>query len=112
MADVLIPGANSFFQALLQHNARVYIACRSETKANEITAKLTDECEGKLALYHPLDLADLSAIKASAQSFLRFVLLTHSNLCPHSDLFAGKSQSCTSCSTTRTFTLCMWSLAT
>lgn len=63
----------SSFKALVQHNAKVYIACRSASKANEAIARLEKECDGKTALFHPLDLADLAAVKASALSFLKCV---------------------------------------
>ncbi|MCJ1471404.1 hypothetical protein MMC13_000043 [Lambiella insularis] len=57
---------------LYQHNAKVYIAARSEEKASKaMTAmkKLHPESKGQLIFLH-LDLADLTTIKKSAEEFL------------------------------------------
>ncbi|KAF9022543.1 NAD-P-binding protein [Hymenopellis radicata] len=72
---VLITGGNCGIgfetaKALLKRNAKVYIACRDEKKAGDAIARLSTECDGKVALFHPLNLSNLSAIKASAESFL------------------------------------------
>ena len=59
-------------QALLSHNAKVYFACRSETKAREAIEDLR-EVTGKEGIFLPLDLADLHSIKAAAETFMRCV---------------------------------------
>jgi hypothetical protein len=56
----------------LSHNAKVYFACRSETKAREAIADLR-EVTGKEGIFLPLDLADLPSIKAAAETFMRCV---------------------------------------
>ena len=57
-------------QALLQHNAKVYMAGRSIDKANEATSKLIQET-GKTDLHFlKLDLADIPSITKAAKEFL------------------------------------------
>ncbi|KZV62183.1 NAD(P)-binding protein [Peniophora sp. CONT] len=56
-------------KALLTRNAKVYLAARSESKAQKAIEELKDET-GKEALFLQLDLADLSAVRSSADSFL------------------------------------------
>ena len=56
-------------QALLQHNARVYLAARSKEKAENAIASLK-EATGKEAIFLELDLGSLSAVKKSADEFL------------------------------------------
>ena len=58
-------------QALLAKNAKVYIAARSRDKAAKAIAELK-AATGKEALFLNLDLADLKAVKASAEEFLRW----------------------------------------
>ena len=60
---------NSNVQALLQHNAKVYIASRSKAKADKAVASLK-EATGKEPLFIELDLADLSSVKKAAEEFL------------------------------------------
>jgi NADP-dependent 3-hydroxy acid dehydrogenase YdfG len=58
------------YQALLENNAKVYIAARNEKnveKANEELYRLI----GKRGVFLKLDLADLKAVKAAAEEFLR-----------------------------------------
>ena len=57
-------------QALLEHNAKVYIACRSQGKA-DLAAKELEEQTGRKAIFLKLDLADLHSVKAAAEDFLR-----------------------------------------
>lgn len=59
----------SVFQALLQHNAKVYLAARSKEKAEKAIASLK-EATGKEAIFLELDLGSLSAVKRSAGEFL------------------------------------------
>lgn len=59
-------------QILYSKNAKVYIAARSEDKANAAIASIkaaAPDSTGSLTFLH-LDLADLSTIKASASAFL------------------------------------------
>ncbi|KAI0052000.1 NAD(P)-binding protein [Auriscalpium vulgare] len=71
---VIVTGGNAgvgreTVKALLQHNAKVYLAARSEERAQEaITALKTDT--GKEAIFLKLDLADLVKVKAAAEEFL------------------------------------------
>ena len=87
-------------QALLMHNAKVYMASRNEEKALAAITQLERET-GRRAIFLKLDLANLSSVKAAAQQFMRFVLraLTSSPHIPDRTLIARR-RSCTSCSTT------------
>jgi retinol dehydrogenase-12 len=64
-----------FVQALLKHNAKVYVAARNATKGNAAIAELKNET-GKEAIFLQLDLADISAVRKSAEEFLSCVLLS------------------------------------
>ncbi|KAK2462522.1 hypothetical protein APHAL10511_005492 [Amanita phalloides] len=72
---IIVTGANTGIGketakvALLAHNAKVYLACRNETKAREAIADLR-ETTGKEGIFLPLDLADLRSVKTAAESFL------------------------------------------
>ena len=57
-------------QALLNKNAKVYLAARNEQKAFAAIEELEKET-GKKAHYLRLDLASLKSVKASAETFLR-----------------------------------------
>jgi NAD(P)-dependent dehydrogenase (short-subunit alcohol dehydrogenase family) len=59
-------------QALLDHNAKVYVAGRDEKKGIEAMQWLKTET-GKEAHFLKLDLADLKAVKASAEQYMRRV---------------------------------------
>ena len=73
----LITGANSgmgyeLARTLYAKNAKVYVACRSEENAAEAIAsikKTAPQSNGEL-IFLSLDLADLTKVKAAAQSFL------------------------------------------
>ncbi|KDQ62478.1 hypothetical protein JAAARDRAFT_30374 [Jaapia argillacea MUCL 33604] len=70
---IIVTGANTGIgketaRALLAHNAKVYIACRSKDKAEQAIKDLKEET-GKEAIFLKLDLADLKAIKASVEEF-------------------------------------------
>jgi retinol dehydrogenase 12 len=56
----------------LNHNAKVYLAARSQAKASAAIAELKD-ATGKEAIFLQLDLADISAIRKSAEEFLSYV---------------------------------------
>ena len=57
-------------QVLLARNAKVYIAVRNEDKANSAITELKEQT-GKEAIFLKLDLADLKAVKSSAEEFIR-----------------------------------------
>ncbi|KAJ7147050.1 hypothetical protein C8R43DRAFT_538612 [Mycena crocata] len=70
---VIVTGGNSGVgketaKALLQHNAKVYIAARSEEKAKKAIKELQSQT-GKEAEFLRLDLADLKSIKRAAEEF-------------------------------------------
>ncbi|KZV65328.1 NAD(P)-binding protein [Peniophora sp. CONT] len=54
---------------LLVHNAKVFMAARDEGRARKAIDELKNET-GKEAIFLRLDLADLKAVKASAEEFL------------------------------------------
>ncbi|KAJ7155343.1 hypothetical protein C8R43DRAFT_1087472 [Mycena crocata] len=77
----IVTGGNSgvgkeTIRVLLSHNAKVYMASRSQSKA-EAAIKELKEQTGKDALFLKLDLGDLKSIKASAAEFLTCVSGTH-----------------------------------
>ena len=55
-------------KALLSKGAKVYLACRSETKALAAIEKLKDET-GKEAFFLHLDLGNLKAVKKAGEEF-------------------------------------------
>ncbi len=57
-------------QALLEHNAKVYLAARSKEKAEAAIRELQQET-GKEAIFLPLDLSSLASVRESAADFLR-----------------------------------------
>lgn len=56
-------------QALLEHNATVYLAARDPRKAADAIAQLKSET-GKDANFLALDLADLASVRRAAETFL------------------------------------------
>ncbi|TRM66502.1 hypothetical protein BD626DRAFT_555372 [Schizophyllum amplum] len=56
-------------QALLQHNATVYMFCRSETRAKAAIADLKEQT-AKEARFVQCDLSDLPSVKRCAEEFL------------------------------------------
>ncbi|TFK40855.1 NAD(P)-binding protein [Crucibulum laeve] len=71
---IIVTGSNTGVgketaKALLLHNAKVYIACRSQIKAEEAILDL-EQHTGKKALFLNLDLGDLKSIKTAAEEFL------------------------------------------
>ncbi|KAJ7025335.1 hypothetical protein C8F04DRAFT_1269226 [Mycena alexandri] len=70
---IIVTGANQGVgketaKALLQHNAKVYIAARSEERAKEAIKDLKSQT-GKEAQFLLLDLADLHSVKRAAEEF-------------------------------------------
>lgn len=61
-------------QALLEHNAKVYIAARNKEYVEAAIAELK-EATGKDALYLPLNLASLASVREAAEEFLRYQIL-------------------------------------
>jgi len=80
-------------QALLNHNAKVYLAARSVTKANAAIADLKDET-GKEAIFLQLDLADIIAVRKSAEEFLSCVLFSCSTVKFSLTSLSGRRVSC------------------
>ncbi|KAK0498693.1 NAD(P)-binding protein [Armillaria luteobubalina] len=71
---VIVTGGNTgcgreTVKALLTHNAKVYLAARSEEKAKEAITKLKEET-GAEAIFLSLDLADLVSVRRGAEEFL------------------------------------------
>lgn len=60
-------------QALLTHNAKVYLAARDASKGLKAIEDLKASTGGKEALFLKLDLADLRSVRQAAEEFLRFV---------------------------------------
>ncbi|KAF7375389.1 NAD(P)-binding protein [Mycena sanguinolenta] len=70
---IIVTGANmgigkETVKALLQHNAKVYLAARSQEKAKEAIADLKSQT-GEEAVFLQLDLADLHSVKRAAEEF-------------------------------------------
>ncbi|TFK40853.1 hypothetical protein BDQ12DRAFT_680150 [Crucibulum laeve] len=70
---MIVTGANTGIgketvKALLQHDAKIYMACRTRSKAEDAIRDLMEQT-GKEAHFLQLDLADLKSIKAAAEEF-------------------------------------------
>jgi len=70
---IIVTGGNTGIgketvKALLSKNAKVYMASRSQAKAEAAIADLEGET-GKKAIFLELDLADLASVKRSAETF-------------------------------------------
>jgi len=71
---IIVTGANTGVgfetaKALLAHNAKVYIAARSQEKGQAAIERL-QKVTGKKGIFLKLDLADLKAVKSAAEDFL------------------------------------------
>lgn len=71
---IIVTGANTGIgketaKVLLAHNAKVYIAARSQEKA-EVAVKDLKNSTGKEAFFLKLDLADLKSVKSSVEEYL------------------------------------------
>jgi len=72
---IIVTGGNTgvgkeTVKALLEHNAKVYIAGRSENKVKEAIKDLQAQT-GKTAEFLPLDLGDLRSVKKGAEEFIQ-----------------------------------------
>ncbi|EIN12451.1 NAD(P)-binding protein [Punctularia strigosozonata HHB-11173 SS5] len=70
----IVTGGNSGIgketvKALLEHNAKVYLAARDQTKAEEAINELK-QATGKEAIFLKLDLGDLHSVKQAAEEFI------------------------------------------
>ncbi|KZV62249.1 NAD-P-binding protein [Peniophora sp. CONT] len=71
---IIVTGGNTgvgkeTVKALLQHNAKVYLAARNADKAAKAIEELKS-VTGKEAIFLPLDLSDLHVVRKSAEEFL------------------------------------------
>ncbi|EMD32477.1 hypothetical protein CERSUDRAFT_118808 [Gelatoporia subvermispora B] len=71
---IIVTGGNTgvgkeTIKALLEHNAKVYMASRSKEKAEAAIQDLKEQT-GKEAIFLQLDLSNLAAIKKAAEEFL------------------------------------------
>ena len=64
-----------FSQALLNKNAKVYLAARSKSKADAAIEWLKQETGGKAPIFLELDLASLKSVKKAAEEYMRCVYL-------------------------------------
>ena len=60
-------------QALLNKNAKVYLAARSKSRANEAIEWLKNETNGKVPIFLELDLSNLASVRKAAEEFKRWV---------------------------------------
>lgn len=67
-----LPVTSHDAQALLEHNAKVYLAARSQDKA-EAAIRDLQQSTGKEAIFLQLDLSSLASVRNSAAEFLRYV---------------------------------------
>lgn len=58
-------------QALLEHNAKVYMASRSKDKAEAAIRELKEQT-GKEAIFLELDLSNLVSVRKAAEEFLGY----------------------------------------
>ena len=92
---------NPILQVLLEHNAKVYIASRSEAKADAAIKELR-QLTGKEPLFLQLDLASLSSVRKAANEFLQYVYVNNGIFYTFSFCaFVGRRMSCIFCSITR-----------
>ncbi|KAG8688051.1 hypothetical protein FRC11_006168 [Ceratobasidium sp. 423] len=56
-------------KALLNKNAKVYLAARSKSRADEAVEWLKQETDGKVPIFLELDLANLSSIRKAVETF-------------------------------------------
>ncbi|PCH41884.1 hypothetical protein WOLCODRAFT_72344 [Wolfiporia cocos MD-104 SS10] len=69
-------------QALLEHNAKVYMASRSKDKAETAIREFKEQM-GKEAIFLELDLSSLVSARKAAEEFLRYELQAYSLcICP------------------------------
>ena len=80
---VLVTGGNAgigreIVKELLQKNDNVYLAARSQSKAQEAITSLETET-GKTAEFLQLDLSDLQAVRTAGEDFKRYVVFISSS---------------------------------
>lgn len=63
-----------FLQALLEHNAKVYLAARSRERAEAAIQDLQKQT-GKTAIFLELDMSSLASVRKAAEEFMRYSLL-------------------------------------
>jgi retinol dehydrogenase 12 len=73
--SVLITGANTGIgrataTALAQRGARVHLACRSRARAQPVLDEITTVHGPRAASFLPLDLTDLTSVRAGAEAYL------------------------------------------
>lgn len=71
---IIVTGGNAGIgketcKALLNKDAKVYLAARSKSKADEAIEWLKQETGGKTPIFLELDLADLSSVRKAAEEF-------------------------------------------
>ncbi|KAH7338361.1 NAD-binding protein [Rhizoctonia solani] len=71
---IIVTGGNAGIgretcKALLNKNAKVYLAARSKSKADEAIEWLRNETDGKVPIFLELDLADLGSIRKAVEVF-------------------------------------------
>ncbi|CAE6512221.1 unnamed protein product [Rhizoctonia solani] len=79
---IIVTGGNAGIgretcKALLNKNAKVYVAARSKSKAEEAIEWLKNETNGKEPIFLELDLADLASIRKAVEEFKRQVDKEH-----------------------------------
>ncbi|CAE6443934.1 unnamed protein product [Rhizoctonia solani] len=79
---IIVTGGNTGIgketcKALLEKNAKVYLAARSKSKADEAIKWLKNQTNGKVATFLELDLAHLASIRKAAEDFQRQVKYQH-----------------------------------
>ncbi|KAG8214670.1 hypothetical protein J3R82DRAFT_9748 [Butyriboletus roseoflavus] len=76
-------------KALLQHNAKVYVAARDQARSESAIQDLKT-ITGKEAVFLKLDLGNLGAVKVAAEEFLRYDFSTHEDVLPDNFLTARR----------------------
>ncbi|KAG8688371.1 hypothetical protein FRC11_005555 [Ceratobasidium sp. 423] len=77
---IIVTGGNAGIgketcKALLNKNAKVYLAARSKSRADEAIEWLRNETNGKVPIFLELDLANLASIRKSVEEFKRQALM-------------------------------------
>ena len=61
-----------FMQVLLDKGAKVYMAARSKSKADEAIEWIRKETGGKTPMFLELDLANLDSVRRAAEEFKQY----------------------------------------
>lgn len=72
---IIVTGGNvgigkETIKALLQHNAKVYMASRSKDKADTAIQELKAQTDGKEAIFLELDLGNLASVRKAAEEYM------------------------------------------